>query len=228
MARFPLVLLVAACSLFQSAAATAPLRFADSHVHVVPPTLTLPELTWIDENAAPVREIKIPTLIFAADDASWTSTALDAGLSGLDILLTKQLELKSALQVTKQRTALRKGSRAAASPKSFLQSKFSLDFARKSAVDMANQVRRAFDSSLAQLGVESLGAFVLHLQSEPQKGDTKAIVAAWQEMERIYAAGGARVLGVSGFHLLQLEALITNHDISVWPIDRSIRLWPPM
>jgi 2,5-diketo-D-gluconate reductase A len=65
---------------------------------------------------------------------------------------------------------------------------------------------RAFESSLAKLGLEYLDLYLIH---QPY-GD---YYSEWRAMERIYQEGRARAIGVSNFHPDRLVDLIAHNEI---------------
>ncbi len=68
------------------------------------------------------------------------------------------------------------------------------------------QVQQSFASSLAHLGTSYVDSYVLHGPSTTT-GLHDQDVAAWQAMEEIQLAGGARHIGISNVTLEQLECL---------------------
>jgi 2,5-diketo-D-gluconate reductase A len=66
--------------------------------------------------------------------------------------------------------------------------------------------RRAFDASLAKLGLDYVDLYLIH---QPF-GD---YYSEWRAMQEIYKAGRARAIGVSNFAPDQLIDLITNNEI---------------
>jgi len=66
---------------------------------------------------------------------------------------------------------------------------------------------RAFDTSLAKLGLDHVDLYLIH---QPV-GD---YYSEWRAMQKIYAAGGARAIGVSNFLPDRLVDLIDHNEIA--------------
>ncbi|MFG1625380.1 aldo/keto reductase [Kribbella sp. NPDC049227] len=66
---------------------------------------------------------------------------------------------------------------------------------------------RAFDTSLRRLGLDHLDLYLIH---QPL-GD---YYSEWRAMQRLYAEGRARAIGVSNFHLDRLVDLIEHNEIT--------------
>lgn len=64
----------------------------------------------------------------------------------------------------------------------------------------AGRTREAFEESLAALGTDYVDLYLIHW---PAKG----FAAAWAEMEKLYAEGRVRAIGVSNFHQHHLDEL---------------------
>jgi diketogulonate reductase-like aldo/keto reductase len=74
------------------------------------------------------------------------------------------------------------------------------------------QVRESFESSLRNLKTDYVDSYLLHgPYSYPRLGDEDWEV--WRAMEQIYAAGRARMIGVSNMNVLQVAALIKDAEI---------------
>lgn len=94
----------------------------------------------------------------------------------------------------------------------FLQTKFTFQHSQDHRLPydphapIATQVEQSFASSLEHLGVERIDSYLLHGPSS-----ANSLIAddwaAWRAMEAIHASGRVRLLGVSNFHLAQLESL---------------------
>ena len=67
--------------------------------------------------------------------------------------------------------------------------------------------RRAFESSMAKLGLEQLDLYLIH---QPF-GD---YYSEWRAMQELYAAGRIRAIGVSNFMPDRLVDLIINNDVA--------------
>jgi 2,5-diketo-D-gluconate reductase A len=79
---------------------------------------------------------------------------------------------------------------------------------------------KAFEASRKALGVDVIDLFLIHWPV-PSQG---LFVAAWQAMEKIYAAGGARAIGVSNFLPDHLDHLLA--ETTVVPAVNQIELHP--
>ncbi len=66
---------------------------------------------------------------------------------------------------------------------------------------------RAYDESLKRLGLEYLDLYLIHW---PTKGKYKE---TWKALEKIYAEGRVRAIGVSNFLQHQLEDLLTEAEV---------------
>lgn len=78
----------------------------------------------------------------------------------------------------------------------------------------------AFEESLGKLGLDFVDLYLIHWPT-PQK-DT--YVDAWKSLEKIYATGRARAIGVSNFLVPHLEKLLANADVV--PAVNQIELHP--
>src|SRR3954469_12039966 len=67
--------------------------------------------------------------------------------------------------------------------------------------------RRAFERSLGRLGLDRLDLYLIH---QPY-GD---YYGSWRAMEKLYAEGATRAIGVSNFHADRLVDLIDHNDIT--------------
>ncbi len=68
----------------------------------------------------------------------------------------------------------------------------------------AGRVREAYEESLERLGLETVDLLLLHWPVPDH------YLEAWQVFESLYAEGRARAVGVSNFHVVQLEALLAQ------------------
>ncbi len=75
------------------------------------------------------------------------------------------------------------------------------------------QVAQSHASSLQHLGVSALDSLVLHGPLEDH-GWAEADRQVWAAMEKIYAAGGTRLLGVSNVSAEQLRALVKAAQVA--------------
>lgn len=79
---------------------------------------------------------------------------------------------------------------------------------------------RAFDASLRRLGVEAVDLYLIHWPLP----DQDRYVSTWKALERIYAEGRARAIGVSNFHVPQLERIMEEGGII--PMVNQVELHP--
>ena len=80
---------------------------------------------------------------------------------------------------------------------------------------------RAFDASLAKLGLDSLDLYLLH---QPLPSDFDATVAAYQALQTLYEQGRVRAIGVSNFETAQLAELLARTDVV--PAVNQIQVHP--
>lgn len=81
---------------------------------------------------------------------------------------------------------------------------------------------RAFDRSLAKLGLEYVDLYLIHW---PQPG-RDAYTDTWRALEQIAADGRARAIGVSNFHPAHLRRLVAGSDTV--PAVNQIELHPQL
>lgn len=86
--------------------------------------------------------------------------------------------------------------------------------------DRQTDAEAAFDESLTKLGLDYVDLYLIHWPT-PQK-DT--FVQAWKSLEKIYASGRAKAIGVSNFLVPHLEKLLANTDVV--PAVNQIELHP--
>jgi len=78
----------------------------------------------------------------------------------------------------------------------------------------------AFEASRAALGLEVVDLYLIHWPV-PSRG---LYVEAWRVLEKIYAAGGARAIGVSNFLPVHLDTVLA--ETTVAPAVNQIELHP--
>lgn len=79
---------------------------------------------------------------------------------------------------------------------------------------------KAFDASLARLGLEYVDLYLIHWPVAGKFNDS------WRAMEEIYASGRAKAIGVSNFHQHHIEELLTTAKIK--PMVDQIELHPTL
>ncbi|HEX4816304.1 MAG TPA: aldo/keto reductase [Nonomuraea sp.] len=82
------------------------------------------------------------------------------------------------------------------------------------------RAERAFDESLARLGLDHVDLFLIHWPVPKQD----KYVQAWRALEKIYRDGRARAIGVSNFTVETLTRLMDETDIT--PSINQIELHP--
>jgi len=83
-----------------------------------------------------------------------------------------------------------------------------------------DEALRAFDTSLGKLGVDSVDLYLIHWPL-PSRG---RYVETWQALEKIYADGRARAIGVSNFTEPHLRRLLA--ESGVVPAVNQVELHP--
>lgn len=86
--------------------------------------------------------------------------------------------------------------------------------------DRQTDAENAFDESLEKLGLDYVDLYLIHWPT-PQK-DT--FVQAWTSLEKIYASGRAKAIGVSNFLVPHLQKLLAETDVV--PAVNQIELHP--
>ncbi|ANF31254.1 2,5-diketo-D-gluconic acid reductase [Leifsonia xyli] len=86
--------------------------------------------------------------------------------------------------------------------------------------DRQTDAENAFEESLTKLGLDYVDLYLIHWPT-PQK-DT--FVQAWKSLEKIYASGRAKAIGVSNFLVPHLTKLLAETDIV--PAVNQIELHP--
>ena len=76
----------------------------------------------------------------------------------------------------------------------------------------------AFDASLARLGLDYVDLYLIHFPVESLRGDS------WRALERIYADGRARAIGVSNYTIRHLRELLD--DCEVVPAVNQVEFSP--
>lgn len=80
---------------------------------------------------------------------------------------------------------------------------------------------RAFDASLARLGLDYLDLYLLH---QPLPSDFDATVAAYQALQTLYEQGRVRAIGVCNFDPGELAELLARTDVV--PAVNQIQVHP--
>jgi 2,5-diketo-D-gluconate reductase A len=76
---------------------------------------------------------------------------------------------------------------------------------------LPDDARRAFEETLAALGIEQIDLFLIHWPL-PTRYDGD-FVSTWRTLEEFYRDGRARSIGVSNFHAHHLRRLFAESDI---------------
>ncbi|MGW4488893.1 aldo/keto reductase [Amycolatopsis sp. NPDC004368] len=79
---------------------------------------------------------------------------------------------------------------------------------------------RAFDRSAAELGLEQVDLFLIHWP-QPRRD---RFVETWRALERLYADGRVRAIGVSNFGITHLRRLLDETDVV--PAVNQVELHP--
>ena len=79
---------------------------------------------------------------------------------------------------------------------------------------------RAFDASLARLGLDHVDLYLIHWPAPSQD----RYVETWKALEEIHAGGRARAIGVSNFEVPHLERLLDETEVV--PAVNQIELHP--
>ena len=167
----------------------------------------------------PVRSIKlndghrIPQLGFGVfqippeQTAATVATALDVGYRHID-----------TAQMYGNESGVGEAVRASGLDRAdvFITSKLSNAFHRP------DDARRAFDSTLAELGFDYVDLFLVHWPLPTLYGGD--FISTWKTLEEFHADGRARSIGVSNFQTHHLEQLVAQSD--VMPAVNQIELHP--
>ncbi|HVU61566.1 MAG TPA: aldo/keto reductase [Mycobacteriales bacterium] len=87
---------------------------------------------------------------------------------------------------------------------------------------LPDDARRAFDETLAALGVEAIDLFLIHWPLPTRYGGD--FISTWKTLEEFYRDGRARSIGVSNFHAHHLNRLFAETD--VMPAVNQIEVHP--
>jgi 2,5-diketo-D-gluconate reductase A len=74
-----------------------------------------------------------------------------------------------------------------------------------------DDARRAFDETLAALGIEAIDLFLIHWPLPTRYGGD--FISTWRTLEEFYRDGRARSIGVSNFHANHLDRLFAETDV---------------
>lgn len=80
---------------------------------------------------------------------------------------------------------------------------------------------RAFDASMARLGLDVLDLYLLH---QPLPSDFEATIASYQALQTLYEQGRVRAIGVSNFSVRELSELMARTDVV--PAVNQIQVHP--
>ena len=80
---------------------------------------------------------------------------------------------------------------------------------------------RAFDASMARLGLDVLDLYLLH---QPLPSDFEATIASWRALQTLYEQGRVRAIGVSNFSTAELSELLARSDVV--PAVNQIQVHP--
>ena len=83
-----------------------------------------------------------------------------------------------------------------------------------------DEAMRAFDASIGRLGFDVVDLYLIHWPM-PERGLT---ADTWRALEKLYAAGRVRAIGVSNFEPEHLRALVD--DAGVVPVVNQVELHP--
>lgn len=85
---------------------------------------------------------------------------------------------------------------------------------------------RAFDRTMSDLGLDVLDLYLIHWPASPSRTDDWARVNAdtWRALERLYAEGRVRAIGVSNFMPRHLDALLAGATVT--PAVNQIEFHP--
>lgn len=83
-----------------------------------------------------------------------------------------------------------------------------------------DQTLAAFDESMKKLGLEKLDLYLLHWPTK----DAQAWMDSWKALEKLYADGRVRAIGVSNFTPGNLDLLINESDVT--PVLNQVEVHP--
>jgi 2,5-diketo-D-gluconate reductase A len=156
--------------------------------------------------------VEIPQLGFGVfqvppeDTADVVSTALEIGYRHIDT--AEMYGNEKGVGEAVARAGLDRG-------EVFVTSKLNNGFHRR------DDALRAFDQSLADLGLEYLDLFLIHW---PLPGIDVDYIETWKAMEEIYAGGRCRAIGVSNFQAHHLRRLFSETEVR--PAVNQIEVHP--
>jgi len=180
--------------------------------------------------------VRLPTFIYGTawkEDATTglVRLALKAGFRGIDTANQRRHYHEAGVGEALAAARLRREDL-------FLQTKFTYVGGQDQRLPydprapLAVQVEQSFASSLEHLGVDRLDSYVLHGPSVA-RGLSNHDWETWEAMERLHAAGGTRLLGVSNVSLGQLAelyagastkpAIVQNRCFAAMGWDRAVR-----
>jgi len=85
-----------------------------------------------------------------------------------------------------------------------------------------DSARRAFDSSISELGLDYVDLYLIHWPVPAQD----KYVETWKALEKIQADGAARAIGVSNFQIAHLNRLLDEADVA--PAVNQVEAHPRM
>ncbi|GLX01151.1 aldo/keto reductase [Microtetraspora sp. NBRC 16547] len=85
-----------------------------------------------------------------------------------------------------------------------------------------DEALRAFDASMERLGLDVLDLYLIHWPAPSQN----KYVEAWKALEKLYADGRVRAIGVANFTVQALDRLLDETDVV--PVVNQIELHPQL